>query len=259
MENQEFFETLDRFFAENQIEAAGAYLEDCLSKARQENNLSLEISVLNEMMGYYRSTDQEQKGISSVSDGLALIEKHGLEKHPAVAAMWINMGTTLCHFNRVDEAEICYQNAMEFLKEQPSKALTMAGFYNNTAAVYVKTERFEEARSGYEKALELLKSMEGESELWEDVLFNRIVTWLNILVLNQVEISKTDSKSKEMTLKEQSEILLKQIRYALQDKAFQQSSSYHFAVHKAAVCFENLEIEPEWLHEFKKIAFPDEK
>ncbi len=252
MESQEFFEKLDQFFAENQIAEAGTYLEECLDCARKEGDLSLEISVLNEMMGYYRSTDQEQKGLQSVTDALLLIQKNGLEYHPAAATMWINMGTTLCHFERVDEAETCYQNAMQFLKEQPSGALTMAGLYNNTAAVFVKTGRFDEARAGYDKALDLLKSAEETPELWEDVLFNRIVTWLNILVLNQVEITKTDSDSSVRNLAEQSDGLLGKLKHALSDGRFRKSSSYHFAVHKTEQCFENLGIRAEWFEEMKK-------
>ena len=234
MDSQTFFETLDDLFAKNQIKEAGEYLEQSLLSVREAKDISLELSVLNEMMGYYRSTNQKEKGLKSVEEGLTLIRENGLMEHPAVATMWINMGTTLCHFNRVDEAEICYQNAEIFLKDIPTGALTMASLYNNTSAVFVKTKRFKEARDRYKKALDTLDTINNEQELWEDLLFNRIVTWLNILVLNQVEIRETDEGNelyiKELT--EDSENIIKQIKEVLGNETFQETSSFAYALKK---------------------------
>ena len=210
MENRDFFQKLDEFFEKNQIEEAGVFLEQSLKEARDSKDISLEISVLNEMMGYYRSTDQEEKGIQSVKDGLVLIQSNGLETHPAVANMWINMGTTLCHFERVQEAETCYKNAELFLMTSPGGAITMASLYNNTAAVFVKKGNYEEAYQRYCMALETLKKLQEQPEYWEDLMFNRIVTWLNIIVMRKVQMAS----SKETDLKKE-EALFKILNYIL--------------------------------------------
>ena len=239
MDSEKFFRQLDEYFEKNEIEAAGKYLEESLEIVRKEGNVSLEIAILNEMMGYYRSTNQEEKGIRSVEEGVYLIRDSGLEGHPEVAKMWINMGTTLCHFERVEEAEICYKNAEMFFGESAYGALNMAGLYNNTAAVYVKTGRFEEAAKRYDKALEILDTLQEESEFWEDLAFNRIVTWLNMIVMNRVKMESENHPDNSETEKEiQKKVSL--VKEALSSSKFQNTSSFPYAVKKSVHCFENL-------------------
>lgn len=240
---ENFFQELDGFFSENEIEEAGVFLEQALEEARRTEDLSLEISVLNEMMGYYRSTDRKEKGLQSVEDGLALIQKNGLEAHPGVANMWINMGTTLCHFERVEEAEVCYKNAEMFVMQSGAGALQMASLYNNTAAIYVKTGRYEEARQRYEKALEYLAQIDENSEFWEDIQFNRIVTWLNMIVMNCV---------KQQGAGEENQQLVEKIKEIMSSEDFQNTESFPYAVKKCIHCFENLQDQQnkEWFEQF---------
>jgi tetratricopeptide (TPR) repeat protein len=252
MNHETFFEQLDQYFAKNEIKEAGEFLEQTLEEVRQDQDISMELSVLNEMMGYYRSTDQKEKGIRSVEEGLQLIRDNGLETHPAVATMWINMGTTLCHFERVEDAEVCYKNAELFFAGSDEGALNMASLYNNTAAVYVKTGRFSEAKERYEKALEYLKKIEDNLELWEDIMFNRLVTWLNIIVMNRVKQAET----KECNSEEEKDVAhrMEQIKELMELEGFQKTSSFPYAVKKCAHCFENLgdREQTEWIQNLEK-------
>ena len=271
MDAQTFFETLNQYFDEHKIKEAGELLEKTLDEAREAGDIAFELSILSEMMGYYRSTNQKEKGLTSVADGLKIIQENGLGENPFIASMWINMGTTLCHFEHIDEAEICYKNAEKALSGQPQTALTMASFYNNSAAIYVKKGDFEEADAKYQFALKFLDEAEDDSQLWEDVLFNRLVTYLNIIVMNQTKLfqgrqdkdsnqqsfeGKEEQKMQISKLQNDSQQRFKQIGEILSDEKFRERPSFDFAITKCEQCFENLNLTDklEWLKQYKKDA-----
>lgn len=290
MDAKIFFETLNKYFDENQIKEAGELLEQTLDEAREAGDIPFELSILNEMMGYYRSTNQKEKGLTSVADGLRLIQENNLGENPVFATMWINMGTTLCHFEHVEEAETCYKNAEKIISGQPQEAITMASFYNNTAAIYVKRGDYKEADERYQFALKMLNKAEETPELWGDVLFNRLVTYLNILIMNQVKMQQINQNDETVMQKNQSEATakqnqsemveqknqcdetaaqygnqtdiikkdtdhrLEQIREILSNQRFRESPYFDFAIKKCEQCFEDLGLltEIEWLKQYKR-------
>lgn len=270
MDAQTFFTTLNQLFDEHKMKEAGELLEQALEEARSEDDFAFQLSILSEMMGYYRSTDQKEKGLASVADGLKIIQEKGIGESPYIATMWINMGTTLCHFEHLSEAETCYKNAEKALSGQPQTALTMASFYNNSAAIYVKKGDFEQANDQYQFALKFLDEAEKNPQLWEDVVFNRLATYLNIIVMNQTimfhgnqsfdgsdqqsSIDKNELANQKDSLQKDCEHRFKQIEEILSDERFRNSRSFDFAINKCEQCFENLNLPDklEWLKQFKK-------
>lgn len=155
MENK-FLEGLDALFAINEIEQAGEYLVQWYEKAVSENDWRLLVTVLNEMMGYYRSIGDESHALDSVEKMLKLIKEQRLSDNPDIGTVWINVGTTLCRFYKHEEGLKYYKMAEEALKNCDNDYV-LASLYNNSAAAHEANEDFNASIECYKKSLQLLK------------------------------------------------------------------------------------------------------
>ena len=66
----------DRLIAMDAAKEAGEHLERCLKQFEAAGDWGAQITILNEMMGFYRNQGEEQKGLESVKKGIALVQEH---------------------------------------------------------------------------------------------------------------------------------------------------------------------------------------
>lgn len=173
MTGQEFLEQLDVYFRKGEMEAAQDFLQKTYAEAVGQGDVSLQLTVLNEMMSYAGTTGQEDFGIAAVTECTRLIQEYGLQDNPSAGTMWMNMGTTLYRFDRVEDALACYRVAEEHLLKQYEKldalpdstekgqalgdvVRELASFYSKVASAYAKKKDYKEAEQYYKKAEQLI-------------------------------------------------------------------------------------------------------
>ncbi len=173
MTGQEFLKQLDGYFRKGEMEAAQDFLQKTYAEAVGEGDVSLQLTVLNEMMSYAGGTDQEEFGIAAVTECTRLIQEYGLQDNPSAGTMWMNMGITLYRFDRVEDALACYRVAEEQLLKQYEKldalpdstekgqalgdvVRELASFYSKVASAYAKKKDYKEAEQYYKKAEQLI-------------------------------------------------------------------------------------------------------
>lgn len=173
MTGQEFLKQLDGYFRKGEMEAAQDFLQKTYAEAVGEDDVSLQLTVLNEMMSYAGGTDQEEFGIAAVTECTRLIQEYGLQDNPSAGTMWMNMGITLYRFDRVEDALACYRVAEEQLLKQYEKldalpdstekgqalgdvVRELASFYSKVASAYAKKKDYKEAEQYYKKAEQLI-------------------------------------------------------------------------------------------------------
>lgn len=173
MTGQEFLKQLDGYFRKGEMEAAQDFLQKTYAEAVGEGDVSLQLTVLNEMMSYAGGTDQEEFGIASVTECTRLIQEYGLQDNPSAGTMWMNMGITLYRFDRVEDALACYRVAEEQLLKQYEKldalpdstekgqalgdvVRELASFYSKVASAYAKKKDYKGAEQYYKKAEQLI-------------------------------------------------------------------------------------------------------
>lgn len=83
MTGQEFLKQLDGYFRKGEMEAAQDFLQKTYAEAVGEGDVSLQLTVLNEMMSYAGGTDQEEFGIAAVTECSRLIQEYGLQDNPS--------------------------------------------------------------------------------------------------------------------------------------------------------------------------------
>lgn len=145
---------LDAFFAKNDMAGAGRHLEYWYAEARALGDLSGELSVVNELLGYYRKVGDAEKGLAAVSRSAELMELLGNGESVSGATILLNAATTAKAFGRAEQALPMYARVEAiYTRELPQNDARMAGFYNNKALALVDLSRYEEALNCYRNAL----------------------------------------------------------------------------------------------------------
>ena len=150
-------EKLDVFFATNDLGGAKRLLEYWQGEAVSLGDMSGELSVVNELLGLYRKTQDSKKGLSAVERALELIQKNGAEETLSGATILINAATTSGAFGNFKRATELYDMAESIYKacHLSQDDMRFAALYNNYATTLTELCEFDRAEQMYKKAIEL--------------------------------------------------------------------------------------------------------
>lgn len=222
---------LDRLFEKNRYQEAGVYLEEWLKKAGELEDWSGQITILNEMMGYYRIVGERKKGLQSVEDGLELIQSHGLADTVTAGTTWVNAATTMKAFGKTAEAMPYYEAASRIYHSRldPSD-YRLAGLYNNMALAFGELGRCRDALDAYERAMAIMKGLPGgEMEL--------AVTMMNLACLYENWKSEDGAELSAEEREEKTGACLEQALAYLNDPQVERDGYYAFTCTKCADTF----------------------
>ncbi len=155
---ERFLERLDDCFAHNDLPGAGRLIDFWYAEAEQIDDRRGRLSVLNEMLGFYRRTNDREKGLWAVQQSVTQVESLGLSESVSGATILLNAATTLKAFDQPKEALPLYESVGTVYRRylKPDDSL-MGGYYNNYALTLCDLGRFEEALSFYQQALEIMQ------------------------------------------------------------------------------------------------------
>ena len=190
MNVDQFYETLDSYFARQEIDKVDPFLVSSLQQAKEEEDYAAYISICNEMIGFYRSISAYEKAYVAAEDVLLLMEELQLDHSEHFATTLLNTATAYRAAGDYTQALRYYRQALQIYDGllQPDD-YRFAGLYNNMSILLEKMEENEEAISYAEKALAIIEKLEGgEMET---------ATTLTNLALIYFKVSKPD-KAKEL-------------------------------------------------------------
>ncbi len=126
---------IDRLFRRNDLVEVGNVLDYWENEARRIHDDRALLEILNEKIGFYRRTADKEKGLASVNEAFALIEKlqiYGLESSGTV---YLNGATTMKAFGKPREAIEYYEKARSiYLRTLTENDFRLAAFYNNISS-----------------------------------------------------------------------------------------------------------------------------
>lgn len=201
----QFYSELDEMFANhagaNSIESyllrklAETQAAAETSAANEEAN-SLHLSILNELMGFYRSRGEHAKNQPIINRALNLANKMQLAGTEAGTTTLINAATSLRAAGDYDRAEKIYTQALnESAATLGAKNRKLAALHNNLSMLYSETGRTSEAIEELNQALEILQNTSTDPEHDIDIA----ATHTNIALAMLQECTKpsesTNSKS----------------------------------------------------------------
>lgn len=166
MNVEKFYETLDSYFEERQIDKVEPFLNSSLEQAKSEEDYGAYISICNEMIGFYRSISAFEKAYIAAEDVLLLMEELNMENTEHFATTLLNAATAY-------RAAGDYATALRYYKQtiqiydgilQPQD-YRYAGLYNNMSILFEKMKENDEAINYAAKALSIIETIpDSESE-----------------------------------------------------------------------------------------------
>lgn len=174
-------EKLDETLAKEDYEAADRLLSYWQQEAESLKDYSGELTVLSEMMGLYRRTNNKERGLWAVNRGFVLINAHNLDNLVSTATIFLNGATTLKHFGNPRKAIEWYQHVYEIYKDNlDPNDYNMAGLFNNMALSYVEVKDYDRAEKLYKQALKIMEHIAKDKK---DKLLEAAITLVNMAYL----------------------------------------------------------------------------
>lgn len=195
----QFYNELDEMFANH---ASADAIETYLLRKLTEAN-PLQLSILNELMGFYRSRGEHTKNQSIINRALNLANKMQLAGTEAGTTTLINAATSLRTAGDYDRAEKIYTQALnESAETLGTKNRKLAALHNNLSMLYSETGRTHDAIEELNQALEILQNTSTDPERDIDIA----ATHTNLALAMLQECTKecshpnTSTNSKSATL-----------------------------------------------------------
>ena len=162
MNVDKFYETLDSYFAGQEIDKVDPFLVSSLEQAKNEEDYGAYISICNEMIGFYRSVSAFEKAYTAAEDVLLLMEELQMEHTEHFATTLLNAATAYRAAGDYTAALRFYKQALQIYDGilQPQD-YRYAGLYNNMSILLEKMDENEEAITYADKALSIIETLEG--------------------------------------------------------------------------------------------------
>ena len=163
----EVIRELDALYEYGKESEAERFLEARREEAAAAGDWRGELSMLSELMGQYRRSKNQEKGLRSVEDGLSLIREHNLGQTLSGATVMLNAATTMKCFGQAEASIPVFSHVCRvYAQNLDPMDYRFAGLYNNMALSCADAGRDEEAERYYRLAMEIMSRLPaGENEI----------------------------------------------------------------------------------------------
>ena len=134
MRAEEILAQADALFAMGKSSEAAALLERAYGQARQEDDWQTRLTLVNELMGYWRSVSRFDRAWACVDEARQLLEEHDMARTLAGVTTVLNIATVFRADRKPLEALALYREVEQvYLAEGLQADYRLGGLYNNMA------------------------------------------------------------------------------------------------------------------------------
>ncbi len=157
MNEKEFYNEFDKLLTEHKIDTAKEYLLDSLAIAKNENNTSLLVAVLNETIGFFRDLSLFEDSIKFAKILAKLINQINNPKLHFIS--YINIANAYRAGGLYQDAYAAFNYALSVYENYKlDNKIELAALYNNFALLEQKEKNYDKALLLFNKALETIKN-----------------------------------------------------------------------------------------------------
>ena len=158
MDIQIFFTQLDKLFEQGNKDAVSPFLEAQFNQAVFEKDDASQLSILNEMIGYYRTVGLFEKCHTYSERALEKMKRLGLTSTSAYGTTLLNAATAYRASGNLGRAQELFNEALTLLESTlPPNDYRLAGLYNNASSLYQEQGDVLKAISMLDRSLSILK------------------------------------------------------------------------------------------------------
>ncbi len=157
MNIKEILKQLDELFAQQRSNEVEQFLLKNIRIAQQQHNSDAQITLYNELIGYYRSRGQHEQAIKIARILMELYRINGREDSLSYGTTLLNIATACRAAGRYEEALAFYGQAGQLYEKylEPGD-VRRASLYNNMSMVYQETGQRARAAEYLKRALTIL-------------------------------------------------------------------------------------------------------
>ena len=181
-------EKLDEHLGRNDYSAAEKHLLYWYGEAEEGRDRHGMLTISNELMGLYRKTGRKNEALDALEKSLRLIDELELNNNITAGTTYTNAATVCKAFSMPERSLELFGKAKEIYESLLDNGdLRLGGLYNNLGLTLVDLERFDEAVTYYNKAIEIMSKKEnGELEV--------AITYLNLANLEEARLGAEKSE-----------------------------------------------------------------
>lgn len=172
----ELIKELDRLLHMDLASEAEAFLKKQLLLSRTCGDWQTELTILNELSGFYRNQQNKEAGLCASEEGISLIRAHGLSETVTAGTTYLNAATTLKAFGKTAESLPYYEEARRIYERflMPGD-YRFAGLFNNLGLAYTEIGDFSDAEACFMRAVKIMRELP-ESTLEIGVTYVNLAT-----------------------------------------------------------------------------------
>ena len=158
---EEILNGLDGLFSEQRMSEVEPYLQQALQEAMEEGYSSTMITIVNELIGFYRDTSQYEKSIYYCEQILPFMEMRGLKDSIHYATTCLNVANAYRAAGEWSTSLKYYEEVKEVYDKflTPTDSL-YASYFNNLSLLYQEMGDFEKSAECLKKALTIIEPYE---------------------------------------------------------------------------------------------------
>jgi len=169
---------LDILYEKRLYSEVETFLLSKIEESKKENDRRSEVTLLNELMGFYRTSSRYKELIDLCDYTVSLLKEIGLEGTVAYATTILNVATAYREVGKVDESLEYYNEVLKTYKAAlPENDMRFASLYNNMSIACNEKKQYEQAFEFLGMALAMVVKNEG-TETEEAVTYSNIAKCL---------------------------------------------------------------------------------
>ncbi|MBQ4259675.1 MAG: DUF4125 family protein [Lachnospiraceae bacterium] len=192
----DILQTYDEMFGKNTLEEIEEYLAGQITQAREQGELGVLFTLLNEMIGFCRDTTQREKGLDYCAQLLSLLEEMELEGRVEHATSLLNIANAYRAFDLHEQAFAFFEQVEEnYQKHLEPGDFRYASLYNNWSLLY-------QEMGNQKNAVEMLRKALAIVALYEDAVIPKATSMANLAASLIVLATQESYEEAEAYLKE---------------------------------------------------------
>lgn len=161
MEINQVLQELDELFAKNRLDQVETFLVSHYEQAVTEQDLGSALSLLNELIGFYREMTIPQKAEETAKLILETIDKAGLKGTLAEGTSLMNIANAYRFLGKYQDSARCYEDVGKLYEQLlPKDDFRWASLYNNQSLLFNTQGDYKRAAQSLLQALEIVKKQE---------------------------------------------------------------------------------------------------
>ncbi len=166
MNTEEILQTLDMLFDSHQLEQIEPFLMEQLDSAFAHGDYNCCITILNELIGYYRDMGRFDEMLSACGRATQLLEQLGLQDSIPYATTLLNVATALRAMGNYDAALEEYKKVFPIYQRELEPTDTrFAALYNNISLLYQEMGNLRQSVAAQNQALHILEGSNDTQKL----------------------------------------------------------------------------------------------